>query len=275
MTPGGSERERASLARRLIVGPLGVLSWLIAMLLLLVSLPLVLLLGALGGRAARRLLRRSGAAILLVFFLGYLPLLRFHAFAELPPRAARVDHAPCVFAANHRSWLDALLALALFPRVLVPVKSSYLRIPVLGVAMRWMGCLPVDASAPASVIAAVAAGQRAVAAGESLFVFPEGTRAPGTELLLLNDVFFRVALECDVPVVPVLIHSDVRYLAPRDERLIPARRPTWRVRLLDAVRPDQRDRAADIGRQVRRRLAAGLDGLDRPSAVGAAERNER
>lgn len=248
--------------RSLTVGPLAVLSWLLSMLLLLALLPLVLPFGLVGGRGGRRALRRGGAAFLRGFFVRFLPLIRFHAFAELPSRRELLARPASVYAANHRSWLDALLALALFPRVVVPVKSEYLRIPVLGLAMRWMGCLPLDASSPATVLAAVDLSRRTLADGEHLFVFPEGTRAPGDRMLGFTDVFFRVAVESAAPVVPVLIHSDERYLAPSNERLVPARRPTWRVRLLESVVPDPRDRAADVGRQVRRRLAAGLAELD-------------
>jgi 1-acyl-sn-glycerol-3-phosphate acyltransferase len=262
MIPGEDKPKPIGFTRAAFVGPLAVLSWLLAMLVLLVLLPVVLLVGLVGRAGGRRALRRVGAAFLRGFFLGYLPLLRFHTFAELPSRQELLSHPACVYAANHRSWLDALLALALFPRVLVPVKSEYLRIPLLGLAMRWMGCLPLDATSPTTVLAAVDEGRRALAGGESLFVFPEGTRAPGSRMLGFSDVFFRVARESEVPVVPVLIHSDEPYLAPHDERLVAARCPTWRIRLLEAVEPDRRDRAADIGRQVRRRLGAGLAELD-------------
>jgi 1-acyl-sn-glycerol-3-phosphate acyltransferase len=225
----------------------------------------------LGGAGGRRALAGIGRWFLGAFFVRYMPLIRFHRFAERPARRDLVDRPPCVFAANHRSWLDALLALALFPRVVVPVKPEYLRIPVLGIAMRWLGCLPLDGSSPATVIAAVAESRRAIESGRSLFVFPEGTRAPGLRLLGFSDVFFRVARDCGVPVVPVLLHSDERYLSPEDERLIPRHLPTWRIRLLEPVEPDRRDRAADIGRQVRRRLTAGLVELDR--AAGLDERS--
>ncbi|MBW2276515.1 MAG: 1-acyl-sn-glycerol-3-phosphate acyltransferase [Deltaproteobacteria bacterium] len=266
MSSGDTQQKPISFPRAVFVGPLAVLSWLLAILLLLIFLPLLLLFGLIGGAGGRRALRRGGAAFLRGFFLGYMPLIRFHVFAELPRRKELLERPACLYAANHRSWLDALLALALFPRVLVPVKAEYTRIPVLGLAMRWMGCLPLDAASPATVLAAVDESRRALAAGESLFVFPEGTRAPGDRLLKFTDVFFRVAVESGVSVVPVLIHSDERYLAPSDERLVPARRPTWHVRLLEQVEPDRRDRAADVGRQVRRRLTAGLAELDERSA---------
>lgn len=265
MSPGEHKPKPIAFSRAVLVGPLAVLSWFLAMLVLLVLLPIVLLVGLLGRAAGRLTLRRLGAAFLRGFFVRYLPLLRFHRFAELPARQELTTRPARVYAANHRSWLDALLALALFPGVLVPVKSEYLRIPVLGLAMRWMGCMPLDASSPATVMSAVEESRRALVGGESLFVFPEGTRAPGLRMLGFSDVFFRVAVESDVPVVPVLIHSDEPYLSPTDERLVAARRPTWRVRLLEPVVPDPRDRAADIGRQVRRRLSAGLAELDERS----------
>jgi 1-acyl-sn-glycerol-3-phosphate acyltransferase len=256
--------------RTLTVGPLAVVSWFVFMLVLAVHLPFLLIIGLVGGSGARSALRWLGSWFLRTFFVSYMPLIRFHRFAELPDRAALAAGEACVYVANHRSWLDALLALALFPRIRMPVAVEYTRIPLLGIVIRWMGCLPLDTSSPATVVEAVELSRKAVAEGHCLFVFPEGGRSPGRHLLGFSDAFFRVALDCQVTVVPVLLHSDEPYLTPGNERMVPARLPTWRVRLLEPVGPDRRDRPADIGRRVRKSLAAELSRLD----VGADQARE-
>jgi 1-acyl-sn-glycerol-3-phosphate acyltransferase len=260
MTGEGPTHRQAGIGRWLTVGVAGYLAWLVVNLALLVAIPLLWPFSLLDRRSGYRRLRRAGAAFLRGFFVGYLALIRLHRFVELPPRAPA--GAPRLLVANHRSWLDALLVLAFFPQVRVPVNASYVRVPLLGLAIRWMGCVPLDRSSPAALVDGIGALREILARGESLAVFPEGARAAGPELGAFTDVFFRLAIEAAVPVVPLVLHSDEPYLTPRGSYLT-ARRATWRIRMLEPLEPDPRDRAADLGRRARKALAAALAALDR------------
>ena len=257
-----STNRRAGIWRWLTVGVASFAAWLVVNLLLLVAVPLLFPFSLFDRASGYRRLRRAGSAFLRGFFGGYLSLICLHRFAELPPADRGRPGEPRLFVANHRSWLDALLVLAYLPRVRVPVNASYVKVPLLGLAIRWMGCVPLDRGSPAAMVEGIDRLRAILERGGSLAVFPEGARSRGRELGRFTDVFFRLAIEARAPVVPLLVHADEPYLTPNGSYLT-ARRATWRIRLLDEIETDPRDRAADLARRSRKVIGAALDTLDR------------
>ncbi len=120
----------------------------------------------------------------------------------------RVDpRAPCIFMANHLSFLDGpLLATAVRRTTRIILKKSLFRIPVLGLAMRHVGFVPVDRKGHKG-------GQRSLRRAArlmrekrwSFLVFPEGTRSRDGKMLPLRRGGFFLALESGAPIVPVTI----------------------------------------------------------------------
>ena len=112
--------------------------------------------------------------------------------------------APAVMVANHASFLDVLLLLAVLPpTVRFGAKARLVRYPILGTILRRADYLLVQRGTRES-----AAGLAAtIDAGESLFIFPEGTfvRAPGVMPFRLGA--FQVAVEKGVPVVPIALRG--------------------------------------------------------------------
>ena len=115
---------------------------------------------------------------------------------------------PYLFLSNHASNLDPpLLAAVLLPRrTAMLIKQELLRIPLLGWGMRLAGFVPVarsgsveDAKRSLDQAAAV------IQTGVSLTVFVEGTRSPDGRLLPFKKGPFFLAMQSDVPVVPVTL----------------------------------------------------------------------
>jgi 1-acyl-sn-glycerol-3-phosphate acyltransferase len=261
-----SRRERAaaptaSLFRWCTVGVAGYTAWAVANLLFIAALPAIALVALADRKRDYASIRRFGAAFLRLFFGGYAAAIGVLRLTETPPAAAAAP-GRCVFVANHTSWLDALLALALFPRVRMPVSAAYANLPLLGLIIRWMGCISLDRSSPEVLAEGLARCRRALSAGEPLFVFPEGRRGSGRGLLQFSDVFFRFAIEEDVPIVPVVMHSDVPLFTKERGSMLTSRRAMWTIRVLDALPRDRRDRASDLRVLAQRALARELRGLD-------------
>jgi len=120
----------------------------------------------------------------------------------------RVDpRAPCIFMANHLSFLDGpLLAMAVRRTARIILKKSLFRIPILGLAMRHVGFVPVDRKGHRGGQRSLRRAARLMREkGWSFLVFPEGTRSRDGKMLPFRRGGFFLALESGAPIVPVTI----------------------------------------------------------------------
>lgn len=110
----------------------------------------------------------------------------------------------CVLAANHQSIYDIPILFASLPLQLrIVAKASLGRVPFLGWHLQRTGHLLVDRTNPGAGI--VAKMRRLVSESHSLIVFPEGTRSMDGTLGRFKKGPFLVAVDAQLPVVPVSI----------------------------------------------------------------------
>jgi 1-acyl-sn-glycerol-3-phosphate acyltransferase len=125
---------------------------------------------------------------------------------------------PYVFMPNHGSFIDGPLVMVLIPGVArVILKQSVLRLPIAGMAMRYVGFVPVDrkgAEGGKKSIARAASLMRT--RGYSYLIFPEGTRSRDGRLGPFRRGGFFLALESGAPIVPVTIRG-TRELMPKKQ----------------------------------------------------------
>jgi 1-acyl-sn-glycerol-3-phosphate acyltransferase len=121
-----------------------------------------------------------------------------------------------VVAANHESFCDILVLLAVLPmQVRFLAKRSVFRVPVLGWSIAAAGFVPVDRGDRSRGAATVEAGLRRLAGGRSLVIFPEETRTRDGELLPFKRGAAHLALKSGLPIMPAGIAGTFRIL-PRD-----------------------------------------------------------
>jgi 1-acyl-sn-glycerol-3-phosphate acyltransferase len=129
---------------------------------------------------------------------------------------ATLDPAqPYVFMANHASSLDIWVAFVAVPRRLRMIaKKQLARIPLFGWVM-WAGrFIFIDRkNAVAARRSIEEAGQR-IRSGDSVLLFPEGTRTRDGNLGPFKKGGFHLAAKAGVPIVPVALRG-TRELMPR------------------------------------------------------------
>ncbi|MBI3503624.1 MAG: 1-acyl-sn-glycerol-3-phosphate acyltransferase [Proteobacteria bacterium] len=106
-----------------------------------------------------------------------------------------------IVVANHPSLLDVVLLISLIPRAQCVVKSELWLHPLLGPLMRRAGYIRNDLE-PDLMVAACKA---ALEAGESLIIFPEGTRTEPGGLPQFRRGFANLAILTQATIQPVLI----------------------------------------------------------------------
>jgi 1-acyl-sn-glycerol-3-phosphate acyltransferase len=159
--------------------------------------------------------------------------------------------------ANHSSNLDPPVLIPLLPgRVVIYLKASLMKIPVLGYAMRLAGFIPVlrDGSVE-SAKAASAAAESALEQGSCLVLFPEGTRSRDGSLLPFKRGPFILAMQSGAPVVPVSIVGATRLL-PKGRLLL--KPGTISVTFHPPLRPTDFSEKEELMEAVRSAIESGL-----------------
>ncbi len=113
-----------------------------------------------------------------------------------------------VVAVNHQSALDIL---ALYGHLPVDfrwvMKIEIRKIPLIGSACDWMGHVFIDRSNREKAIETLNRAKEKLINGTSILFFPEGTRSKTKELLPFKKGAFRMALDLQLPILPVTLRN--------------------------------------------------------------------
>lgn len=192
----------------------------------------------------------------------WLPALGGYRIAEISGLNHVATHQPAIFVANHRSRLDALLLLGLIPPAGVILKAYHLRHLTYAILIHFFDFVSIDPTHLRSLGRALDRCRQLLNSGISLLVFPEGTRAPSGRLQPFKNTAFQLALETHLPIIPVVVHSTLPFMAKRPGSLFPRGSNTFRIRFLSADFPQPKDTPTSLSDRVRRRIAGELKSLD-------------
>lgn len=124
---------------------------------------------------------------------------------------SKVD-GPCVIVSNHMSTMETFV----LPCVVQPVrdvtfvvKESLLKYPCLGPVLRSRDPISVGRANPREDLAAVLdGGQRLLAAGRSIIIFPQGTRSDVVDVSQFSSLGVKLARKAGVPIVPLALKTN-------------------------------------------------------------------
>jgi len=121
---------------------------------------------------------------------------------------------PLILMANHQSYFDIPVLYATLPHPFgMLAKQELFRVPVFSAAMRGMRCVPIDRSNRRQSFESLKRAADQVRGGNSIVVFPEGTRSPDGRVQELKKGPFYLAEMAEVPIVPVGIRGTREALA--------------------------------------------------------------
>ena len=119
-------------------------------------------------------------------------------------------------ACNHLSYLDILVLGQAAPLIFVS-KSEVAAWPGIGLITKLTGTLFIDRARRSDVARVGALCGRAVAAGTSVVIFPEGTSSDGGQILPFLPSLFESAAASSFPVIPAHIGYDLEVGSVREE----------------------------------------------------------
>ncbi len=158
-----------------------------------------------------------------------------------------------VILSNHQSVLDILIINCLRYKFKWISKIENFKVPVIGWYLKMADYIIVDRANEESKIEMLEKAYNCLKRGTSIMIFPEGTRSPDNEIGFFKRGAFQLAIQANVPILPVLIDGTGGVLPKHG--LIFGSGHHIRIRVLDPVFP------AGFGTDIPESLALKLNSL--------------
>jgi len=174
--------------------------------------------------------------------------------------------------ANHISWLDIVALHAVCPQARFVSKADVKSWPLLSQLIEAGGTLYLERERKRDALRVVHVMAQALAAGETVAVFPEGTTSDGRALLPFHANLLQAAIVTSTPVQPVALRFSDRHetisravefvgdttLAQSLWRVAGGEGVVARIRLLPPLASSGAERR-ELSERLRAQIAAALD----------------
>ncbi len=115
---------------------------------------------------------------------------------------------PVLYVANHRSIFDVIIAYTVVKNNTGFIaKKELQKIPFLSWWMSILNCLFLDRKDIKEGLKTILKAIDLVKCGTSIFIFPEGTRSSGDEMLPFKEGSLKIAEKTGCPIIPVAISN--------------------------------------------------------------------
>jgi 1-acyl-sn-glycerol-3-phosphate acyltransferase len=129
-----------------------------------------------------------------------------------------------VIVSNHQSHYDVFVLYGWLGIDFKWIMKKELRkIPALGVACEKIGHIYIDRSNRQAALASIEEAKERIINGTSVIFFPEGTRSRDGSLRSFKKGAFRMALDLNLPILPLTVDGTYRILPADTTRLRPGR----------------------------------------------------
>lgn len=129
-----------------------------------------------------------------------------------------------IIVSNHQTGWDIFLLYGYLPvdfRWLM--KKELRKVPFIGYASEKVGHIFIDRSSPRAAIKSLAEAKNKLVNGNSVVIFPEGTRSRGKEMRPFKKGAFKLAFELGLDILPVTIVNSYKIKREGFFNIFPAR----------------------------------------------------
>lgn len=165
-----------------------------------------------------------------------------------------IPNEPVVYVANHQGNFDVPIMLAATnqPKAFIS-KIEVQKFPIIPRWMELMGCVFINRSDRRQSIKAIRSGIETIQSGQSMIVFPEGTRSKGGPMKEFKAGSLTLATSSGAKIVPVAIKGSYKLLEAKN-RITPG---TVDVMFLPAINPSDlpnKEIAATVEAAIRQQI---------------------
>ncbi len=164
---------------------------------------------------------------------------------------------PAIFMSNHETQLDPPLYVGVCPPgTTIIVKKEIAWIPFLGCAAWAANAIFIDRSNKEKSRVSIEKAISRIHNGQSVFMYPEGTRTRTGELLPFKKGGFVMAMKAQVPIIPSSMTGGFRVLPPGSLRVRPGK---IIVRFGDPIWPRDYQNVDDLMLAVRNQIKSMIE----------------
>lgn len=167
---------------------------------------------------------------------------------------------PYMVVANHESTADPFLLSHLPWDMRWVAKEEIFKLPVLGLMMKYGGDIPLRRGRRESIVEMMDECRRTLDAGQSIMMFPEGTRGKDDDLLPFKPGAFEIAVRSQVPILPIAL-SGTRACRPKGSKWFGHAKATAKILEPIPTTGLTSDDVADLAERTRVRISAALPEL--------------
>lgn len=122
---------------------------------------------------------------------------------------------PCVYCSNHTSFLDIMYCYIIIPNYFVSIPKQELeKVPLFNILIKKLN-IPLDRKSKVNSYKAFTIAGKYIDKGVSIFLFPEGTISKvAPKMGLFKNGAFKLAIEKQVPIVPITFQNNWKILQP-------------------------------------------------------------
>ena len=115
---------------------------------------------------------------------------------------------PVLYVATHKSVFDIVILMTLLEEPAIFIgKKEVASMPFVNKWFDALGCIYVDREDMREALKSIMEGIKEIKSGQSIVLFPEGTRNMGNEIRPFKEGGFRLATKTQVPVIPIALSN--------------------------------------------------------------------
>lgn len=143
-------------------------------------------------------------------------------FVSVKGKENIVPETSYIVVPNHQSYFDIFLIYGwLGLDIKWVMKKELAKIPGLGFGSKKVGHIFIDRSNSRAAFESLNKARKKLVNGTSVVIFPEGTRSPTNDLLPFKRGAFKLALELNLPILPVTVINTGNILPANTINLMP------------------------------------------------------
>ncbi|WP_341875657.1 lysophospholipid acyltransferase family protein [Defluviitalea saccharophila] len=133
------------------------------------------------------------------------------------------SHGPVLFVSNHQGNFDIPILMGFIdkPKGFI-AKIELSKLPLVHTWMKLIQCVFMDRKDLRQSLKAMDQGIQILKSGQSMVIFPEGTRSKGGPMGEFKKGSLRLAQKTNVPIVPIAISGSYKIMEERGFRITPA-----------------------------------------------------